>query len=253
MVKINMYMLAVSKNSLIVYHVLAHLVLAYGIYIGSIENWIIAFVIYLIFATMGGTVTYHRLLSHKSFDSPKWFEYLGTIVASLGGNGSSIGWVAIHREHHRFTDTGKDPHSPHHVSILRIQFASMLDHPKIKYVPDLLRSKFHTWMHKNYWAVNFIYLVAVYSLFGVDGVVFGYFVPTLMVWHAGSAINTVNHLSGYRNYDTKEKSTNNFFTGILVSGEGWHNNHHAHPADAQFGKKWWEFDLGWQLIKLVRK
>ena len=129
----------------------------------------------------------------------------------------------------------------------------MLDHPKVKYVPDLLRSKFHTWMHKNYWAVNFIYLIAVYSLFGVDGVVFGYFVPTLMVWHAGSAINTVNHLSGYRNYDTKEKSTNNFFTGILVSGEGWHNNHHAHPADARFGHKWWEFDLGWQLIKLVRK
>ena len=76
MIKLNIDMLAVSKNSLIVYHILAHLVLAYGIYIGSIENWIIAFVIYLIFATMGGTVTYHRLLSHKSFNSPKWFEYL---------------------------------------------------------------------------------------------------------------------------------------------------------------------------------
>jgi stearoyl-CoA desaturase (delta-9 desaturase) len=74
-----------------------------------------------------------------------------------------------------------------------------------------------------------------------------------MMWHAGSFINTVNHMLGYKTNTIKDSSTNNFFTGYLVSGEGWHNNHHAAPADAQFGKKWWEFDLGWQVIKLVRK
>ncbi len=246
-------MLSSSKHSLITYQVIAHIIFIYALFVGTWANWLAAFAVYLLLATVGGTITYHRLLSHKSFQSPKWFEYFGTICASLGGNGSSIGWVAVHREHHRYTDMPNDPHSPHHDSILRIQFGSMLDQPKIKYVPDLLRSKFHQWMHKNYWLVNIVYVLAVFALFGVEGVIFGYFVPTLAVWHAGSSINTVNHLLGYRNYETKEKSTNNFVTGLLVSGEGWHNNHHAFPAQAKFGHKWWEFDLGWWIIKLVQK
>ncbi len=83
--------------------------------------------------------------------------------------------------------------------------------------------------------------------------IYAYFVPTLFVWHAGSFINSVNHTLGYKNFETKDNSKNNLVTGYLISGEGWHNNHHAKASDPQFGKRWWEFDLGWQIIKLVRK
>ncbi len=245
-------MFASSRNSLIIYQILAHIALAILLFSGTAQQWGIALVLYFLFTTVGGTVTYHRLLSHRSFNSPKWFEYLGTIVGSLGGNGSSIGWVAIHREHHRFTDTARDPHSPLYKNFFRVQFLSMCETPSPRYIPDLLRSKFHLWMHKYYWIPNLVYVTVLYLIDPI-AVIYAYFVPTLLMWHGGSLINTVNHTIGYRTHDTKECSTNNLFTGWLVSGEGWHNNHHAHASDPQFGKRWWEFDLGWQLIKLVRK
>lgn len=245
-------MFSSSKYSLIVYQILAHIALLGLIIYGTTTYWAIAVLLYFFFATVGGTVTYHRLLTHKSFIAPKWFEYFGTVVGSIGGNGSSLGWVAIHREHHRYTDTAKDPHSPWHQSIFRVQFLSMCELPNIRYIPDLLRSKFHQWMHNYYWIPNLIYIALLYFI-DPFAVVYAYFVPTLMVWHAGGLINTVNHKLGYQTHTTGEHSTNNWFTGIFVSGEGWHNNHHARASDPQFGKKWWEFDLGWQVIKLVKK
>lgn len=222
------------------------------IWLGSPLEWGIAFAIYVLFSTVGGTVTYHRLLSHRSFDSPKWFEYVGTILATIGGNGSGIAWAAIHREHHRFVDKNGDPHNPKQQGIFKVQFLSMLHTPKLKYVPDLLRSKFHTFVHTYYWLINLAYVLIVMAI-DPWALIYAYLVPTLMVWHGGSLINTLNHSFGYRNYETKDTSTNNILTGLLVGGEGWHNNHHARAADPQFGKKWWEFDLGWQVIKLVKK
>jgi len=245
-------MFIVTPRTLIAYQIIAHCAFIYAFFIGTPINWAIGFLIYLTIATLGGTITYHRLLSHKSFQSPKWVEYLGSMLGSLGGNGSPLAWVAIHREHHRFTDMDKDPHGLSK-GFFRVQFGSFIDTPKIRYVPDLLRSKFHVTLHQYYWLYNVAYLILMYSLFGVPGIIFGYFVPTLLVWHAGSFINTINHRLGYRNFETKDLSTNNLVLGYLVSGEGWHNNHHASVSDPQFGKKWWEFDLGYQIIKLIRK
>ena len=244
-------MFSASKKSLIAYQILAHIAFVVMCIFATPAQWLTAIAIYVVLATVGGTVTYHRLLSHRAFVAPKWFEYLGSILGAIGGNGSAIAWVAIHREHHRFTDTERDPHSPLYKSFFRVQFLSMCELPNIKYAPDLFRSKFHMWIHTNYWILNMCYALAV-ALIDPFAIVYAYLVPTLLVWHAGSLINTVNHVIGYRNNETKEYSTNNVFTGYLVSGEGWHNNHHAAPADPQFGKKWWEFDLGWQVIKLVR-
>jgi stearoyl-CoA desaturase (delta-9 desaturase) len=245
-------MFSVSKKSLIIYQILAHLSLLIMIIYGSWQQWIISICLYVLISTIGGTITYHRLISHRSFNSPPWFEYIGTILASLGGNGSSITWAAIHREHHRYTDKEKDPHSPKYHSFFKIQFLSMLDKPNIRYVPDLLRSKFHLWIHQYYWIINIIY-VTIIMILDPFAIIYAYFVPTLMVWHAGSLINTLNHTHGYRNYDTTDISTNNLITGYLVGGEGWHNNHHAMPSNPSFKKNWWEFDLGYFIINLVKK
>ena len=241
---------SVSKKSLILYQVLAHCAFIIMLLYGTFIEWSIALGIYILISTLGGTVIYHRLLSHKSFNPPKWFEYIGTILATIGGNGSGITWAAIHREHHRYTDQKKDPHSPKYHGYFKVQFLSMLDKPNIRYVPDLLRSKFHTWMHQYYWIVNIVY-VSIIMLVDPFSIIYAYFVPTLMVWHAGSLINTLNHSIGYSNYNVNNDSTNNIITGYLVGGEGWHNNHHAEPANPKFGRRWWEFDLGYLIIKLV--
>lgn len=247
-----MNLFTVSKKTLIAYQIVAHICFIAFIVYGTYWQWLISIGLYFLLSVVGGTVTYHRLLSHRSFDSPTWFTYLGTILGSIGGNGSSIAWVAIHREHHRFTDKEKDPHNPHINGFFKVQFLSMLDTPNLRYVPDLLKSKFHVWVHNYYWLLNLIYITL---LIIVDpfSIVYAYFVPTLLVWHAGSLINTLNHTLGYRLFSTTDRSTNHVLTGFLVGGEGWHNNHHMNPANPKFGQKWWELDLGYLFIKLVRK
>jgi len=250
--KISKDIFSPTKNSLLVYQYVAHAALIYLIFTGTWIEWLICAVLYFFKVTIGGTITLHRLLSHKSFVAPKWFEYFGSFLAATGGNSTTIGWVALHREHHRHTDTELDPHAPKYFGYIRVQFRSMTRLPKIKYVPDLLRSKFHVHLHTYHWAYS-IGFAAILALIDPRAVMYAYLVPSLLVWHGGSLINSLNHSPmGYRNYDTKDLSVNNFVSGILVSGEGWHNNHHAQPGNPQFGHKWWEFDLGWQIIKLIR-
>jgi len=245
-------MFSISKRTLFLHLLISHIVFLYMIFYGTAIQWMISIIIFYFIMTMGGTITLHRLLSHKSFKCNKFWEYAGSLIATISGVGSTITWVAIHREHHRFTDRLKDPHSPKYKNIFAIQFLSMLDTPNLRYVPDLLRSKFHLALHNFYWLIIILYLTI---LFIVDShaIFYAFYIPSLLTWHAGSLINTINHLYGYRNYRTDDLSTNNFVTGYLVSGEGWHNNHHANPSDPKFGKKWWEFDFGYLIINLISK
>jgi fatty-acid desaturase len=241
----------VSSRSLLLFHIMAYLGLAYQIFYGTFFEWIVSFILYLIFFTLGGTIAFHRLLSHRSFKCNPILEKFFTVLGTIGGNGSSITWVAIHREHHRFSDTDRDPHRASK-GFFKIQFLSMLEVPSFRYVPDLLRSKFHLFLHKYYWLVNLTYVLFL-SLFDLNAVIYAYLVPAILVWHAGSLVNTINHKIGYRSYETKDNSVNNVILGYLTSGEGWHNNHHARPTDPKFGKKWWEFDLGYYIIKAIKQ
>ena len=231
---------------------ITYFIFVYFLFVGTWQEWLVALAIYLFRVTIGATITLHRLLSHKSFVSPKWFEYFGSIIATYGGGISTIGWVAIHRQHHRFSDTNKDPHSPQHINPWTIQFRSDAPTPEVKYAPDLLRSNFHLRIHQYHWAITLIIFLII-LLVDPRALLYVYFVPNFIYWHSGGSINTINHLWGYRNYNTDDYSVNNLFTGYLVAGEGWHNNHHNSPANPKFGEKWWEFDLGWQIIKLIRK
>ena len=238
-------------NNLFVFQCLTHLSLLPLIVYGQWYHYIIAFVVYFFTGCVGMSGTYHRLLSHKSYVAPKWWEYLGTILATIGGTGSSIAWCAVHREHHRFTDTDKDPHSPHAKGFLKVQFLSMFHQPNVRYVPDLLRSSFHVNMHKYYWAVHIVYASILYII-DPFALVYAWLVPSFILWHAGSSINTFSHTVGWQDYETKDTSTNHPILGILMWGEGWHNNHHAFPADYRFGKKWWQIDTTRYLIELVK-
>lgn len=239
-----------DHKKLFLFQLIAHLGLVYQIIFGNNFSWILTFIVYFFTGCIGMSITYHRLLSHKSWNAPKWFPYIGTLFGSWGLTGTSISWVAIHREHHRFTDTDKDPHSPQFKNFFKVQFLSMFDKPNIRYVPDLLKSKFHTFLHKHYFKGHLIILVSL-GLINFDLLISLYLAPAAILWNAGSFINTINHLIGYKNFKTNDKSKNNIMTGFLVWGEGWHNNHHAYPQSFNFGKKWWEFDISSLIIKLL--
>jgi len=87
--------------------------------------------------------------------------------------------------------------------------------------------------------------------FGASLLVWGVFVRTVAVWHITWSVNSVTHLWGYRNFDTDEDSRNNVFVGLISNGEGWHNNHHAHPRSARHGHRWWELDVTWLTIRMM--
>jgi len=246
-------MFAPSHRKTILFHLIAYPCTLYLLYTGTMFEWGVVLFLYFFKTTICGTITYHRLLAHKSFVAPKWFEYFGTLLATTGCGGSSISWVATHREHHRHSDTDKDPHSPSIMGYFYVQFLLIYNVvPKIKYVPDLLRSTFHVFVHRYYWLFSLAFALVV-TLIDTRALLYAYIVPSLLLWHGQTLVNSLNHSKfGYRNYSTTDFSINNFITGYVASGEGWHNNHHNDPSNPRFGQKWYEFDLGWHIIQLVR-
>jgi fatty-acid desaturase len=241
------------------------------------------FVTHYLTATIGSSVCFHRMLSHRSFRSPKWLEHVFATFGVCSLQDSPIRWVAIHRRHHQYTDEREDPHSPlvsflwGHVGwvVLKnnaISSASFYD----KYARDLLRDPYYFFLERNrrwFWVYMAHALLIGLIGFGVgcvwtfDGMstwasglrmsasvlVWAVALRTIVGWHSTWAVNSLCHMWGYRNYSTTDHSTNSFMMGILASGEGWHNNHHADPHCAKIGHRWWEIDLGWWTIALLSK
>jgi fatty-acid desaturase len=214
------------------------------------KHWTVSALIYFCMVVLGGTITYHRLLTHRAFVPKKWFSYLGPLLGSMIGAGSTVAWVANHRHHHQSPDLPKDPHSPHFQAWYKVMWLSMFHRPRMRFAIDILRSPFHLKLHKYYWGLHLFYFSI---LFCIDpfSVIYAYLAPAAISWHAASSINLVNHYkwAGYRNFETKDHSSNNLITGYLVGGEGFHNNHHADPTNYNFGTRWFEFDCGAFIIK----
>jgi stearoyl-CoA desaturase (delta-9 desaturase) len=243
------------KSSLFFFHLLTHASIIPMIMFATWYEWTLTLVMYYIFGCWGVAVTYHRLVSHKSFESPKWFKIIGLIWGSLGGVGSSIQWTAVHRDHHRHSDTDNDPHNPagSWKRFFQMQFFTMLVPSSPRYVPDLLRDPLHQKFHKYYWLIHAAY-AAILIAIDPFAVVYAYLVPALILWHVMSALGTFAHtpVFGTQPVSQKDKSTNLWFLGYMAFGEGWHNNHHAEASNYRFGKSLKEFDLSALIIEKIK-
>ena len=230
-----------------------------------------------IFGTLGMSIGYHRLFTHRGFTCPRWLECTIAVLGCCCGEEAPAFWVAVHRRHHHHSDGAEDPHSPlrgffwGHVGWLLVQTDDLNRHYVInRYARDLKRDPFHASLVKHdlwirimvaSWVLIFVAgfggaVLTGTSLadavqFGVNLMVWGGAVRTVLVWHQTWSINSAAHLWGYRNYQTRDDSRNNVWTGILCNGDGWHNNHHADPNSARHGHKWWEIDLSWLTIRLL--
>lgn len=213
------------------------------------------FVMWCLIAGLGVAVGFHRIFSHSTHPNlPRWKENIILFFGTLGGQGSSITWSAIHRGyHHRFADTEKDPHSPvHGIYHAVFGWATKIteNNPgfNLKYAGPLLRKSNHLWFHTHQmtilWAVPL-----VVALFDWKMSLAVFCLPTGLCLLQDNIVNLVGHkkcLIGYRNFQTNDNSYNNFILGYLGWGQGWHNNHHAAPDEFDFGSnvsgKWWEVD-----------
>ena len=207
---------------------------------------------------LGITLCYHRLLAHRSFQVPKWLEYVLTWCGALALQGGPIKWVATHRMHHAFSDRPQDPHSPQrgfwwaHMLWL-FAYDDVLDQPaKFRpYVPELARDRVHSFLEKTANLQSVIIGALLFAAGGLPWLVWGMFARLVFVYHVTWLVNSASHLWGYQTYNTNEGSRNNWWVALISYGEGWHNNHHAYLHSAAHGLRWWEFDATYVTIRLL--
>jgi fatty-acid desaturase len=205
-------------------------------------------------------MSYHRLLTHRGYKTPKWVEYFLTVCATLALEGGPIFWVATHRIHHQFSDEEGDPHSPidgkwwSHMGWILMGKSMHHDTTTLaRYVPDLTQDKVHVWLTKYHYVPSIILGVILFAIGGWPWLLWGMFARIVVGLHATWMVNSVTHLWGSRRFATKDLSTNNLLVAVLTFGEGWHNNHHAHPVSARHGLRWYEIDMNWYGIWALKK
>ncbi len=231
---------------------------------------------YLITA-LGVTIGFHRLLTHRAFQTYPWLERTFAVMGSLSVQGSVMDWVSDHRKHHAHTDREGDPHSPHvgHGSGLRgLLFAHMGwlletqgQSDWKRYAPDLYEDPKMRRIGRSFPLLVLVSLaiptIAGFVLHGftlggaLRGYVWGGLVRIFLVHHVTWSVNSVCHFFGSRRFDIEDRSTNVGWLSLLSLGESWHHNHHAFPRSAFHGLRWYEVDpsgviiLGMQRLGLA--
>ncbi len=210
--------------------------------------------------SIGICLAYHRLLTHRSFQVPQWLEYILATIGALALEGGPIFWVSAHRLHHAHTeDKDKDPYSASrgfwwsHMLWLLYPREPFFNYESYKkYAADLARHAYYRWLNRNFLLLQIPLGLLLYALGGWSFVIYGIFLRAVLLWHSTWLINSATHLRGYRNFSVDDGSRNLWWAAILTYGEGWHNNHHARPRVAKAGQRWWEIDMTWWAIQILR-
>jgi stearoyl-CoA desaturase (delta-9 desaturase) len=235
----------------------------------------IAAVMYLLTA-VGVTVGFHRLLTHRSFQTSKPLEYTFAVLGSMAVQGPAISWVADHRKHHAHTDEEGDPHSPHvgHEDGVGGVLAGLWHAHSgwlmstqgradwKRYAPDLYEDQGMREISRQFVPLVLLSL-ALPALAGwivsgtlvgaATGLLWGGLVRIFFVHHITWSVNSVCHFLGSRRFDTDDRSTNVFWLALPSLGESWHHNHHAFPRSAVHGLKRWELDPSALIIATMEK
>ena len=212
------------------------------------------------FATgLGISMGYHRLHTHRSYHVPKALEYMFAVCGALTLEGGPIFWVATHRVHHQKSDQPGDPHSPREGAWWAHMIWMMVGEAKhsntqlmAKYAPDLAKDPFYVWLDRYHWLPNVLLSVLLYAIGGVSMVLWGVALRVVIGLHATWLVNSATHMWGSRRFATRDDSRNLWWVALITFGEGWHNNHHAHPTSARHGLAWYEFDPSWIQIQILK-
>ncbi len=203
----------------------------------------------------GITGGYHRYFAHRSYKTSRVGQF---VLAWLGCSALQKGplwWAGHHRQHHRFSDTPDDPHSPHETSFWWSHIGWIIadDHAAtpLHVIRDWARFPELRWLDRWHVLPGVVLAVACFLIAGWAGLLWGFVVSTVLLYHAVFAINSLSHLIGKRRYQTTDESRNNFVLALITLGEGWHNNHHHYQSSANQGFFWWEIDISYCVIRTL--
>jgi stearoyl-CoA desaturase (Delta-9 desaturase) len=201
---------------------------------------------------LGITIGYHRMLTHKSFETSKTLKALFLIMGCMAWEGNPITWASTHIKHHAHSDQDDDPHSPL-VSLWHAHvgwvFHEVAD--TNTYGSWLRKDPVVVWVDRVWWLWALLGVAIPFLIGGWSGLLWGGLVRICLTHHITWSVNSVCHTFGRRPFRTQDASRNNWLVGLLAFGEGWHNNHHAFPRSAFHGMEWWQFDLSAWLIRLL--
>ena len=214
------------------------------------------------FRMVGLTGSYHRYFSHLSFKTGRVVQFLLGLWGTLAAQKGPLWWAAHHRVHHRHSDTPLDVHSTTQHGLVYAHVGWILDrnNDQVRWerIKDFAKFPELVWLDKVWLYPPTLLAVAIYFGFewtlgvGMSALMWGFFLSTVILYHATFTVNSLNHLLGSRRYATRDDSTNNPWLAVLTCGEGWHNNHHRFQASCRQGFTWWEVDFTWYVLSAFR-
>jgi len=201
------------------------------------------------FAITGG---YHRYFAHRTYKTSRIFQFVLGLVGTLAIQKGPLWWAAGHRRHHRYSDQPGDMHSPRD-GFLHSHFGWIFEDRWYATERDRIRdfTRYPELVFLDEWhALGPLALSALcYAIAGMSGLIWGFVISTVLLWHLTYSINSLAHVWGSRRYDTPDDSRNNPLLALLTMGEGWHNNHHHYMNCVRQGFFWWEVDFTYYVLK----
>ena len=232
----------INKSSVtILLHTLVSMVaLLYLTIYGNVVQWTVCILMYYCMTTLGSTVGYHRIATHKMTETNWLFKWLCIFFGHIVTYGSVISWAAVHREHHRYTDTDKDPHSPKYKGWFYCHYLVPIGRRNPRYVVDLIRDPAYMFQHKYYWYLLTIWILFLYII-DPFAIVYAWLAPCFI---AKTCIGFSLSLSHRDN-----KPHNDFVLGLVSGGDCFHKSHHDDPRRVV----WDKWDAGGQILNLMKK
>ena len=225
----------------------------------SWKAFFVALALHWVAVGWGISLGYHRLHTHQSYQCPRWLEYFFAICGTMTLEGGPMFWVGTHRVHHAKSDKPGDPHSPHEGTFWShmgwIVFGETNHNNSAfmaKHAPDLARHKFYWFLNTYHWIPVVATGLALLAFGGWPMFLWGFCLRIVYGLHCTWLINSATHIFGSRRFETSDDSRNSFILAVLTFGEGWHNNHHAHQTSARHGMLWYEFDISWITLKILK-
>ncbi len=210
----------------------------------------------LYFVRMFGiTAGFHRYFAHRAYKTSRVFQFVLAWIGTSSAQKGPLWWAAHHRDHHKYSDTPDDIHSPKQRGIWWAHagwvLSSSYDETKWKRIADFAKYPELRWLNRWHLVPPTVLGITLFALGGWPALVWGLFVSTVLLWHGTFTINSLSHVFGSRRFPTTDTSRNNWLLALVTMGEGWHNNHHYFMSTANQGFYWWEFDASYCVLRAL--
>jgi len=241
-----------TSTPFLAFHLIPVAALWTGVSTAAVVLGVASYFVRMFFVTAG----YHRYFSHRSYRLPRWAQFVMAVGGASAMQKGPLWWAAHHRDHHRWSDTERDVHSPirgfwwSHVGWILCDKYAATDEQR---VADLAKYPELRWLNRHDW-VPWVGLAGLsLAVAGWSGLVIGFGLSTVLLWHGTFTVNSLAHVFGRRRFATSDTSRNSWVIALLTNGEGWHNNHHHYQASARQSFRWYEWDPSYYVLWLLSK